>query len=131
MMAFYKDTSQIVLELCQETNDNLLNMRQDAAIQAAELRTAFAEMTQVIHSMVNPRDSANASDSSTASFQSDNMSVQSFDTAKHGTSPRKKKGKRRRNQTHLDSITNEHNPKHDQDPSAQYKSDSTPGAGDN
>ena len=130
-MALCKDTSQNVLELRQETNDNLLNMRQDAAIQAAELRTAFAEMTQVIHSMVNPRDSTNASDSSTASFQSDNMSVQSFDTAKHGTSPRKKKGKRRRNQTHLDSITKEHNPKHDQDPSAQYKSDSTPGAGDN
>jgi hypothetical protein len=56
--------------------------------------------------------------------------VQSFDTAKHGTSPRKKKGKRRRNQTHLNSITKEFIPKHDQEPSAQYKSDSTPGAGD-
>ena len=62
--------------------------------------------------MVNPWDSANASNSSTASFLSNNMSGQSFDTAKHGT-----------------SITKEHNPKHDQDPSAQYKSDSTPGTG--
>ena len=32
---------------------------------------------------------------------------QSLDTVKHGTSPRKKKGKRRHYQNHLDSITEE------------------------
>ena len=94
-MALCKDISQNVLELCQlelcqETNDILLSMRQEAAIQAAELSMAFAEMTQLIDSMANPRNSASASHSSIASFPSDNMSVQSFHTAKHGTSPQKR-----------------------------------------
>ena len=57
MMALCKDTSQNVLELCQETNDTLFHMRQATAIQAAELWTAFAEVTQIIHSMANNRDS--------------------------------------------------------------------------
>ena len=39
-----QDTSLNVLELCQETNGYRFSMRQEAAIQAAELRTAFAEM---------------------------------------------------------------------------------------
>ncbi|KAI2511594.1 hypothetical protein MHU86_2848 [Fragilaria crotonensis] len=132
-MAFCKDTSQNVLELRRETNDNLLSMRQEAATQAAEFRDAFANMTQIIHSMAINRNTdlvAHDSDSSTTSSQSDTMSVQSLDTAKHGTSPRKKKGKRRRNQSHLNSITKDHNPKHDQDPSAQYKTDRTPDAGE-
>jgi hypothetical protein len=93
--ALCKDTSQYVLEFRQESNENLSCMWQETAIQAAELWTAFAEMTQIIHSMANHRDSVNAFDSSTNSFQSNIMSVQSFDKAKHGTSPQKKKGKQR------------------------------------
>ena len=53
-MALCKDTSQNVHELHQATNDNLFSMQWEAAIQAAEFRTASAEMTQVIHSMANP-----------------------------------------------------------------------------
>ena len=45
MMALCKDTSQNIFELCQETNDNLFRMEQETAIQAAELWTAFAEVT--------------------------------------------------------------------------------------
>lgn len=64
-MDFCKDTSQNVLaELCKETNDNLLRMRQEAWTQAAEFREAFANMTQIFYSTTNNRDSANASDSS-------------------------------------------------------------------
>ena len=132
-MAFCKDTSQNVLELRRETNDNLLSMRQEAATQAAEFRDAFANMTQIIHSMAintNTDLVAYDSDSSTTSSQSNTMSVQALDTAKHGTSPRKKKGKRRRNQSHLNSISKDHNPKHDQDPSAHSNTDRTPDAGE-
>ncbi|KAI2505071.1 hypothetical protein MHU86_9347 [Fragilaria crotonensis] len=67
-MAFCKDTSQNVLELRRETNDNLLSMRQEAATQAAEFRDAFANMTQIIHSMAintNTDLAAHDSDSST------------------------------------------------------------------
>jgi hypothetical protein len=108
-------------------------MRQEASTQAAEFREAFANMTQIIHSMdinTNHDLEAHDSDSSTTTSHSDTMSVQSLETAKHGISLRKKKGKRRRNQSHLDSIIKDHNPTHDQDPSAHYKVDSTPDAGE-
>ena len=49
-MAVCKGTSQSVLELHQETNDNLFGMQQEAAIHVCKLRTAFAEMAQIIHS---------------------------------------------------------------------------------
>ena len=55
MMALCKDTSQNVLEHHQETNDTLFCMRQATATQAAELRTAFAAVTQIINSMANNR----------------------------------------------------------------------------
>jgi hypothetical protein len=130
-MAFCKDTSQNVLELRKETNDNLLSLRQEALTQAEEFRNAFANMTQMIHSMASNSNHGNDSDSSEASDPSDTMSVQSLDTAKHGTSPRKQKGKRRRHQTrNLSSITKYQNPKPDQDPRAQYKDDSTPDGGE-
>lgn len=130
-MAFCKDTSQNVLELRKETNDNLLSLRQEALTQAAEFRNAFANMTQIIHSMANNNHEEDSDSSETsAQTQSDNMSVQSLDTAKHGTSPRKKKSKRRRQQKTLDSITKNHHPNHDQDPSAQYNEDSTPDGGE-
>ena len=91
-LSLCKDTSQNVLEVRQETNDNVLRMQQEPAIQAAELWTALAELTQIIHSMANNRDSTNAPNSSTNSFESNIMLAQSLHTAKHGTSQRKKKG---------------------------------------
>ena len=44
-------------ELYQETNDMLSHMWQATVIQAAELQAAFAEVTQIIHSMANNKDS--------------------------------------------------------------------------
>ena len=56
-MTLCKDTSQYSLQLCQETNDKPISMQQQTAIQAAELQTAFAEVTHIIQSMENDRDS--------------------------------------------------------------------------
>jgi rubrerythrin len=132
MMTFCKDTSQNVLELRKETTEHILEMPQEAVEQAAKFRNLFSTMTQMIHSMAN--NSAQTSDSSETSAQSDNisdtMSVQSLDTAKQGTSPRKKKGKRNKSQSTLNSIAKNHNPNPDQDPSAHYDSDSTPAKGE-
>ncbi|KAI2499330.1 hypothetical protein MHU86_15174 [Fragilaria crotonensis] len=131
-MTFCKDTSQNVLELRKETNENILGMRQEASAQAAEFRQTFAHLTKMMTSLAGSSGSTDADedDSTASSDQSDNMSVQSLDTTKHGTSPRKQKGKRRRQNRNLDSITKNHNPKPDQDPSAQYKENSTPDEGE-
>ena len=50
-MALCKDTSENILELCQETNNNPFCMQQEVAIKAADLETAFAEVIQIIQSM--------------------------------------------------------------------------------
>ncbi len=127
MMTFCKDTSQNVLELRKETNENILGMRQEASTQAAKFRQTFAHLTKMMTSIAGSSGTTDDDDDSTASSdQSDNMSVKSLDTTKHGTSPRKKKGKRRRQDRNLDSITKNHNPTPDQDPSARYKEKSTP-----
>jgi hypothetical protein len=128
-MTFCRDTSENVLELRKETNVNILGMRQEAMAQANEFRTALAHMTRMINSLASTNATDGDSDSSEARTQSD-MSVQSLDTAKHGTSPRKKKGKRRRHQILLDSIAKNHQPHHDQDPSARAHLDSTPDDGE-
>jgi hypothetical protein len=129
-MTLCRDTSENVLELRKETNENILGMRQEATAQAIEFRTAFATMTRMIDSLARINATDEDSDSSEPRTQSDNMSVQSLDTAKHGTSPRKKKGKRRRHQILLDSIVKNHHPKHDQDPSARDQPGSTPDDGE-
>jgi hypothetical protein len=91
-MTFCKDTSQNVLELRKETNENILGMRQAATAQAEEFRNAFANMTRMINSLTS-NNTQEGGDSDSTSTQSDNMSVQSLETAKHGTSPRKKRKK--------------------------------------
>jgi hypothetical protein len=121
-MTFCKDTSQNVLELRKETNENILRLRQEASAQAEELRKMFLDMTRIINLLTHiPETTVEDEDSCATSDQSDNMSVQSHDTTKHGTSPRKKKDKRRRKHLNLASITKNHNPTYDQDPSATNK----------
>jgi hypothetical protein len=130
-MTFCKDTAQNVLELRKETNENILGMRLEASAQAAKFRQTLAHLTKMMTSIAGSSGTTDDDDNSTASSdQSDNMSVQSLDTPKHGSSPRKKKGKRRRQNRNFDSITKNHNPKPDQDPSAHYKEKSTPDKGE-
>jgi len=129
-MTFCKDTSQNVLELRKETNENILRLRQEASAQAEELRKMFLDMTRIINSLTHiPETTVDDDDSCATSDQSDNMSVQSHDTTKHGTSPRKKKDKRRRKHLNLASITTNHNPTYDQDPSAPNTQNRTPDDG--
>jgi hypothetical protein len=68
-------------------------------------------------------------DSFATSDQSDNISVQSPDTTRHGTSPRQKKDKIRRQHLNLASITKNQNPTYNQDPSAKNKQNRTPDNG--
>ena len=128
-MTFCKDTSQNVLELRKETNENILGMRQEAAAQAQEFRNTFAHMTRIINALAVHIAPESDSESSAISIHSDSMSVQSRDTTKQGTSPRKKKGKRTLHQSQLDSLRKNPDPKHDQDPSAQDDLNSTPDDG--
>jgi hypothetical protein len=128
-MTFCKDTSQNVLELRKETNENILGMRQEAAVQAQEFRNTFAHMTRIINALAVHIAPESDSESSAISIHSDSMSVQSRDTTKQGTSPRKKKGKRTLHQSQLDSLRKNPDPKHDQDPSAQDDLNSTPDDG--
>ena len=87
-------------------------------------------MTRIINSLTHiPKTTVDDEDSCATSDQSDNMSVQSQDTTKHGTSPRNKKDKRRRKHLNLASITTKHNPRYDQDPSATNKQNRTPDDG--
>jgi hypothetical protein len=149
-MTFCQESSQNVLELRKETSNSILQMRQEAAAQAQEFRSTFARMTRIINTMAihiappspsdtgsveghsyegsyDPYTDESASVNSTTSHQSE-MSVDSRSTAKQGTSPRKKKGKRKITTGELDSVKQHQNPPSDQDPRAR-KDLSTPDAG--
>jgi hypothetical protein len=102
-MTFCKDTSQSVLELRKETNENILGMRQEAATQAQEFQTAFEHVTRLISALATHTAPDSDSANSAGCTQSDSMSVQSLETTKQGTSPRKKKGKRTIHQSELNS----------------------------
>ena len=67
-------------------------------------------------------------------YGSDNVSTQTVETDNQtpASSPRKQRDKRKERDHGLDSIRrniNQQPPQHDQDKSAQYNSNSTPGAG--
>ena len=76
-----------------------------------------------------PETTVDDEDSFATSDQSDNISVQSPDTTRHGTSPRQKKDKIRRQHLNLASITKNQNPTYNQDPSAKNKQNRTPDNG--
>ena len=142
-------TSTHVLELREDTTNQLRDIRANAEAQAQEQRESFARMTELIANLTS-RISATASNhlntrssdtSGSSDSESDSMSVNTHASAHprsvhSGPSPRVKKNKRKTiEEENLDDVRanlnpNPKSPPSDQDKGAQYNEDSTPDAGD-
>jgi hypothetical protein len=144
-----QQTSTHVLELREDTTNQLRDIRANAEAQAQEQRESFARMTELIANLTS-RISATASThlttrssdtSSSSDSESDSMSVNTHASTHPrsvhiGPSPRVKKNKRKTiEEENLDEVRSNLNPSpktppSDQDKGAQYNEDSTPDAGD-
>ena len=138
-----QQTSADVLQLQEATTDRFNELKAAAEADAKERRAEFAMMKAMIAGFTQTQltQQSEASDSSTGTQDSDNldgsdtMSTQTVETDNQTpsatTSPRKQRQKRKERDRGLDSIRQNINPQppHDQDPSAQYIPNSTPGAG--